>query len=552
MVKDCNYDKPNEMVRDKIDCGVNTKEIREKLLTEGDTLTMEKAIEIAVTYETTQQHLQSMACHAQGQVDFARRRHQTKQQKPERRQDRTQAQKSPLCKNCGGKHRPKQCPAFGQQCRNCGKMNHWAKVCLSGKKQVNYIQDEEEDEEAPVFTDAITGGKKADAAYAYINIGPDSIHFKLDTGAQANIIPIAVFENMQKKHSLSANGCKLYGYSGSEITTKGTTTLECSYKGQKHQGIFHIVDNPPNAQPILGLKACLALNLIKLILSVEKPAPLTKDSVLKEYQQVFTGLGELEGEVKLHLKEQAVPVIHPVRRVPHALRDRLRTEINKTEESGVIKRVTTPMDWVNSLVVVEKPGGKLRICLDPRGLNEAIKRPHYPMPTLDNALSKMAGAKYFSKLDAKSGYWQMKLNEESSYLTTFNTPFGRYRFCRLPFGIVSSQDEFQRKMDEIFEDIPGTTPLVDDVIVHGKTQEEHDQNLRAALDRAASKHLTLSPEKLTVGAEEVSYFGHIFTADGLKPDPGKVKAIVDMGPPKDKKDLQTVLGMMTYLAKFAP
>ena len=153
------------------------------------------------------------------------------------------------------------------------------------------------------------------------------------------------------------------------------------------------------------------------------------------------------------------------------------------------------------------------------------------MPTLDDALSKMAGAKYFSKLDAKSGYWQMKLNEESSYLTTFNTPFGRYRFCRLPFGIVSSQDEFQRKMDEIFEDLPGTTPLVDDVIVHGKTQEEHDQNLRAALDRAASKHLTLSPEKLTVRAEEISYLGHILTADGLKPDPGKVKAIVDMVPP---------------------
>ena len=149
----------------------------------------------------------------------------------------------------------------------------------------------------------------------------------------------------------------------------------------------------------------------------------------------------------------------------------------------------------------------------------------------------------------------MKLNEESSYLTTFNTPFGRCRFCRLPFGIVSSQDEFQRKMDEIFEDLPGTTPLVDDVIVHGKTQEEHDQNLRAALDRAASKHLTLSPEKLTVRAEEVSYLGHILTADGLKPDPGKVKAIVDMvpppPPPQDKKKLQTVLGMMTYLAKFA-
>ncbi|KAK7107442.1 hypothetical protein V1264_015374 [Littorina saxatilis] len=164
----------------------------------------------------------------------------------------------------------------------------------------------------------------------------------------------------------------------------------------------------------------------------------------------------------------------------------------------------------------------------------------------------MTGAKYFSKLDAKCGYWQMKLNEESSYLTTFNTPFGRYRFNRLPFGVISAQDDFQRKMDEIFEGIPGVTPLVDDVIVSGKTREEHDANLRDALNRAASKNLKLNPEKLTVGAQEVEYFGHLITAEGLKPDPAKVKAIQDMPPPNDKKELHTMLGMITYLAKFAP
>ena len=113
------------------------------------------------------------------------------------------------------------------------------------------------------------------------------------------------------------------------------------------------------------------------------------------------------------------------------------------EETGVIEKVTIPTDWVNSLVVVEKPNGKLRICLDPRDLNAAIKRPHYPMPTLEDASSKLTGACFFSKLDAKSGYWQMKLTEQSSYLTTFNTPFGQYRFHRLPFGVISTQDDFQ-------------------------------------------------------------------------------------------------------------
>ncbi|KAK7113619.1 hypothetical protein V1264_012874 [Littorina saxatilis] len=222
------------------------------------------------------------------------------------------------------------------------------------------------------------------------------------------------------------------------------------------------------------------------------------------------------------------------------------------EEQGIITTVTTPTDWVNSLVVVEKTNGKLRICLDPRDLNAAIRQPHYPMPTLEDTLSTMAGAKYFTKLDAKCGYWQLKLAEESSYLTTFNTPFGRYRFTRLPFGVISAQDDFQRKMDEIFEGISGVTPLVDDVIVSGKTREEHDANLRATLNRAASKNLKLNPDKLTVGAQEVEYFGHLITVEGLKPDPAKVKAIQDMPPPNDKKELQTMLGMITYLAKFAP
>ena len=149
---------------------------------------------------------------------------------------------------------------------------------------------------------------------------------------------------------------------------------------------------------------------------------------------------------------------------------------------------------------MEKPNGKLRICLDPKDLNTAIKQPHYPLPTLEDALSKMTcqrcpvkdvlskmpcqrcpvkdvlskmtGAKFFSKLDARSGYWQLKPSPECSYLTTFNTPYGRYRFLPLPFGIISAQDEFQRKMDETFEGLPGVTPLVDDIIVTGRTREE--------------------------------------------------------------------------------
>ena len=258
------------------------------------------------------------------------------------------------------------------------------------------------------------------------------------------------------------------------------------------------------------------------------------------------------GEARIETKDNAKPVIDAPRRVPHALKEKLKIELDKMVEQDVIERVTEPTDWVSSLVVVEKSNGKLRVCLDPRNLNKEIKRPHYTMPTLEDAVSKMAGAKFFSKLDARSGYWQIGLEEKCSYLTTFNTPFGRYRFKRLPFGIICAQDLFQRKMDEIFENTPGVTPLIDDVIIHGRTREEHDHNLRTALDKASASNLRLNPEKLVVGATQVEYFGHLITDKGLKPDPEKVQAIEQMPPPSDKKELQTVLGMITYLSKFAP
>jgi hypothetical protein len=127
------------------------------------------------------------------------------------------------------------------------------------------------------------------------------------------------------------------------------------------------------------------------------------------------------------------PVINPPRRVPTALREPLKLTLEEMERKNVIRKVDEPTEWVSSLVVVEKPKSrKLRICLDPISLNQAIKREHYQLPTIEDITTRMAGAKVFSKLDANHGYWQIPLDEESQLLTTFNTPFGRYCYLRMP------------------------------------------------------------------------------------------------------------------------
>ena len=141
----------------------------------------------------------------------------------------------------------------------------------------------------------------------------------------------------------------------------------------------------------------------------------------------------IPGEVKLYLKDNAVPVVNPPHRIPVALKSRLKCELDNMENDQIIVKVDEPTDWVNSLVVVEKPqAGKLRICLDSKALNEAIRRPHYPMYTIEDVTSKLTSASCFSLLDITHAYWSVKLDEISSYFTTFGTPFG-YRYLRLPF-----------------------------------------------------------------------------------------------------------------------
>ena len=136
----------------------------------------------------------------------------------------------------------------------------------------------------------------------------------------------------------------------------------------------------------------------------------------------------------------------------------------KDEKMGVVSPVTEPTEWVSSMVPVAKPG-KLRICIDPYHLNQAIKREHHPMKTVEEILARLPGAKVFSTLDAFSGFWQIQLDEESASLTCFNTAFGWYKIHRFPLGIKSAPEVFQRTMETLFEDIEGCEVIANDILV---------------------------------------------------------------------------------------
>ncbi|CAB4010198.1 Hypothetical predicted protein [Paramuricea clavata] len=204
------------------------------------------------------------------------------------------------------------------------------------------------------------------------------------------------------------------------------------------------------------------------------------------------------------------------------------------------------------MVVVEKPNGKLRICLDPKHLNKAIKREHFQLPTIEDITTRMANARWFSKLDANPGYWQIPLDEESQLLTTFNTPFGRYCYTCTPFGITSAQEVFQKRMHQHFDDLEGVETDIDDILIHGTTEEDHYRRLESVLERCEKFNLTLNKEKCEFKSREITYIGHKLTENGVKPDEAKVKAINEMEAPTDRKGVERLLGTRNYLGKFIP
>ena len=197
---------------------------------------------------------------------------------------------------------------------------------------------------------------------------------------------------------------------------------------------------------LLGLPAITALNLVARVQSISDP----KQSIMRKYPKIFTGLGTLGTEYKILLKPDAKPyALHTARRVPISMRKEVQKELHRMESLGVITKIDEPSPWCAGMVVVLKPSGTVRICVDMKPLNENVMREFHPLPAVDETLAQLSGARIFTKLDANAGFWQIPLAKESRPLTAFITPFGRYQFNVLPFGITSAPELFQKTYEHI-------------------------------------------------------------------------------------------------------
>lgn len=243
--------------------------------------------------------------------------------------------------------------------------------------------------------------------------------------------------------------------------------------------------------------------------------------MVKYVIKLFQGIGQFEEPVELCIQSGTKPVVKPPRRVPHALKSRLEEKLRNLETHQIISKVSHPKSFVSNLVIIEKKDKSLRICLDPKDLNKALVKNHYLIPTYEEIVSKLANKTVFSVLDLSDGFYNIKLTKESSDLCTFCTPFGNYKFLRVPFEISVAPEIFQRYSERAFGDIPGVIIYCDDLLIAASSEEEHDVILNKVFERARKCNVKFNKNKFHYKLREVRYFGHIFSKEGVKIDPDR-------------------------------
>ncbi|XP_022796694.1 uncharacterized protein K02A2.6-like [Stylophora pistillata] len=294
--------------------------------------------------------------------------------------------------------------------------------------------------------------------------------------ADVDISPRADGTRFFDKTNLKRAHKELYGPCKSKLHCLSILQAKLRLNGKSCDEDVYVVEHLET--PLLERSACLALETVAKVGTVTQLA----DDIRARFPNVFSGLGCIEGEYEIKMTPCHEPFNQTAHtRVPIPLLPKVKDELDRMETMGVIEKVDAPTEWCSPIVVVPKPNGKVRTCGDFIPLNKTVLRENHPRPTTAQTLGKLAGAKVISKLDTNSGIWQQKLKDSSKFLTTFITPWGRYCYTRLPFGISSASEHFQKSMQRILEDLPGVECQMDDIVVYGTNQAEHDERLEAIL-----------------------------------------------------------------------
>ena len=226
----------------------------------------------------------------------------------------------------------------------------------------------------------------------------------------------------------------------------------------------------------------------------------------------------------------------------------VKEEIDKLLEAGVIRN--SHSSWSAPIIVVPKGDGGKCLVIDYRALNKVMRKFVWPMPKVEDIFSQLNGAKYFSTLGLRAGCHHIGLTTDSIPKTAFTSPFGKYEYVKVPFGLVQAPAYFQELMTEVLEDLPFPMAYLDDIIIYSSTPDEHLEHIRTVFEKLRDAKLSMKLSKCYFFAKEIQYLGHILGKKGIKPVPAKTEAIKIMHPPANPKQVCAFLGLVGYYRKF--
>jgi hypothetical protein len=390
----------------------------------------------------------------------------------------------------------------------------------------------------PIWIDVLIDGKH--------------LSLELDTGAAAvSVISEATYKaQLNSTPQLKEGNVKLRTYTGEEIPVLGTLEVSVSYDDQKSVVTLLVVKGDgPNL---------FGRNWLKIFkLHWSRLCKLTKETesletILSSHSCLFEGgLGTVSGPpVHIHTDTEAKPIFCRPRPIPYALKNKVEKELERLQESKVIKPVEIS-DWTAPIVPVVKPDGSIRICGDYRvTVNKVAKVDAHPIPRAEDLFASLSGGKSFTKLDVAHAYLQLPLDEESQKMVTINTHKGLFQYQRLPFGISSAPAIFQRKMESILKGIPHVCVYIDDILITGPSSDEHLASLKLVLSKLEEAGMHLKREKCSFLMPSVEYLGHKISAEGILPTDDKVGAIKKEPIPQNVAELRCFFGYDLLLYKI--
>lgn len=511
------------------------------------------------------------------------------------------------CSWCGRSHRRGRdhCPSASHTCKNCNKKGHFEKMCRSRSKDRNLDNSSDKRQDAKVKSAYVVKASNVEVGLrdlpflkAKVDITVEKIKFPNitilpDSGASRSVAGrwlIDLVKSKVKNLKLLNIPMRVVGFSGDAHESTQVLRLKISSGNRTTEEDVHICKD--TREFLLSQDACRRLDFIKAWTNfvadatetqtgknvnqavdeetkkaLDVPSHPNKSSYEKtwkalteQYRSVFdttelktmTGPGVIGEPMKIVLKDEYEPyAVRGARPIPFAQRDQVKEEIDRLVRLQVIEPVgDEAVEWCHPLVVVAKSNGKIRICVDFTRLNKQIRPTLHHIPTPADIVSTIpVTSRYFCTLDATSGYWQMDLDKDSRHLTTFITPWGRFRFLRSPMGFKSTGDSYSLRGDMALAGLTGVCKVVDDILVYADTYKELVDRLEAVLQRCKKHGISINAEKCKIGTE-VKYVGYILRPGGYEADKDKVRAIQDFPEPTNLKELRSFMGLVNHLGQF--